>query len=67
MTQPEKSYSRDDALRDLRAIQAIQDDERNPGRSHWEEHHSDADDILLKLIGDPEITRKFAAISKWYA
>ena len=65
--EPETSYSRAQALADLRAIQAIQADVNSPERNDWEGHHCDADDILLKLIGDAEITEAFEAIAKWYA
>jgi hypothetical protein len=29
--------------------------------------HCDADDELLKYINDPEITKAFNAVPKWYA
>jgi hypothetical protein len=32
-----------------------------------EEPHADADDVLLRLIDDPEITQAYQAVEKWYA
>ena len=32
-----------------------------------EADHSMADSLLLEYIGDPEITKAFDAIEKWYA
>jgi hypothetical protein len=32
-----------------------------------ESDHSAADDLLLELIGDPDISAAFNAIEKWYA
>ena len=29
--------------------------------------HSEADDLLLKFIGDKEITEAFENVTKWYA
>jgi hypothetical protein len=35
--------------------------------SGGEEDHMTADELLLRLIGDPEITAAFEALPKWYA
>lgn len=32
-----------------------------------EKAHSDADDALLEYINDPEITKAFNSVEKWYA
>lgn len=32
-----------------------------------ETNHSDADDVLLELIDDPEITALWTSIFKWFA
>lgn len=50
--------TRDELLALLRRLQ-------EPGDP--EGQHGQADDALLKFIGDPEITEAFEAIKKWYA
>lgn len=37
------------------------------GRPDPESDHADADDLLLELIDDQEVTDAFNAIRKWYA
>jgi len=50
--------TRDEALIELRELAKSQD---------AEVAHSVADDILLALIGDPEIEAAYEAVPKWYA
>lgn len=45
----------------IAALEALVED--SPG----EGNHIEADSLLLKYINDPEITKAFDAISKWYA
>lgn len=35
--------------------------------SDTESAHADADSALLRFIGDPEITRAYRAINRWYS
>lgn len=73
--QRSKSYSRDDALCDLRAIRERQGDEQLPDylggglgpAKIQEDDHLEADDVLLRLIDDPAIQEAFHSIGKWYA
>ncbi len=39
------------------------------GRAEYdpERSHSDADDLLLEFIGDPEVKEIYDQIDKWYA
>lgn len=54
------TMTRDEALHQLRAIcERPQVDQ--------EVDHSDADAILLDLIGDAEITAAWEAVDKWFA
>lgn len=48
-----------EALRELKAIEANQGD--------IERDHARADDILLELIDDEEISEAYYDIDKWYA
>lgn len=69
------SLTRDEALAQLRAIRERQ----GGGVPDWsirlfpqaahirEEDHEEADEILLELVSDPEITDAFESIGKWYA
>jgi hypothetical protein len=50
--------TRDKALARLRELKAWGD---------AEVAHLEADDVLLRLIDDAEITAAFEAITKWYA
>jgi len=33
----------------------------------WESAHSEADDLLLRHLNDPELTEAFRAVARWYA
>jgi hypothetical protein len=37
------------------------------GPGDEERNHVDAEHVLLRLIGDPEIAEAFRLINKWYA
>ena len=50
--------TKEDAVAQLKAL---------AGSDDPEVAHSHADSILLKLIDDPEVTKAFDAIEKWYA
>jgi hypothetical protein len=63
----EKSYTRDQALFDLICIDERQKPTPEGYRQIREDDHIDADDILLRLIDDDEITEVFERIGKWYA
>ena len=55
-------------LEELRSMKRIQDDKGMI--VVWrdaEEDHGRADDILLELLNDPEVTEAFNEIEKWYA
>ena len=41
--------------------------DRLAGSGDPEIAHNEADALLLAYIGDPEVTRAFDAIAKWYA
>ena len=56
--------TRDEALRQLRELVEGQ---RTAKLNDPEEEHAQADHVLLELISDPEISRAFDAIEKWYA
>lgn len=55
--------SREEALKALRAIRTRQ----TSGQRDEEVDHADADDVLLALINDPEITEAYGLIESWYA
>ena len=50
--------TRDELLADLRRAQELDDTEAA---------HAWADDALLDYINDPEVTRAYGDIKKWYA
>jgi hypothetical protein len=52
---------RDDALAQLKSMEY----KGEPRDS--EADHDRADEILLQLLGDPEIRKAYEAIRKWYA
>jgi hypothetical protein len=54
------STPKDELLRALRALIDEFDGDT-------EQRHVDADNLLLKFIGDPAVTEAFHAIDKWYA
>lgn len=41
--------------------------QNSKGRSDIEADHSDADDLLVEYINDPEIKSLYEEIHKWYA
>ena len=65
-----KKELRDEILRKLQEMAPV----RNP-KTGWisspsgdpASDHPEADDLLLELIGDPDISAAFNAIEKWYA
>lgn len=65
--QRDESYSRADALRELRDIAARQSGADGRGRRILEADHEEADEILLRLLGDDELRQAFDSIEKWYA
>lgn len=61
MALTEEALSRDEALRLLTEIGA------RGFTSDTEADHAEADEILVRLIGDAEIAAAYEAITKWYA
>lgn len=59
---------RDYVIRELNKIADRQEDASQSGTgSDIEADHSEADDLLVKYINDPEITKAYERIDKWYA
>lgn len=62
---------RNDILARLRAIGDEQRSAARGGSDKWpqinEDDHGEADDLLLELIADPEITEAYNRIGKWYS
>jgi hypothetical protein len=60
--------TREEAITQLKAIAAEQDERREPGGyTDLEGGHGEADDILLALINDGEVTAAYQKIGKWYS
>lgn len=49
----------------LLEIYRVQNEESSGG--DFDDHHMDADALLLQYIADKEVTRIFNSIEKWYA
>ena len=53
--------TRDEALTRLRQLA------KGRARGDAEEWHSEADEILVALLDDPEVAEAYNAVPKWYA
>jgi len=61
LTAAAKLITRDEALSELRRMAGPD------GLGDIENAHSYADQLLLRLIADPEIAAAYVAVPKWYA
>jgi hypothetical protein len=61
------SYTRAQALADLAEIDARQKPSADARRRITEQDHLDADEILLRLVGDEQVRAAWGRIGKWFA
>lgn len=61
--------TREDAIAQLNAISDKQEErrKREHGYADFEEGHRDADNILLSLLNDAEVTTAYCLVGKWYS
>ncbi len=60
--------TKEELIQGLFAIYERQDDPNYDGERNGEsDNHHDADTLLLEYANDPEVTRLFEGISKWYS